>query len=125
MEISSHIFKLAIFSKFFGDLMSHIIRRNADEEMKTNLYPLKILDLLLTLFQVPTLYIPINQSGKFDVPNILETTLLCQLLVIYLDYRAFNNSRVDKNGHFTYHCELSTDPPPLCSCPRSFSMIVR
>ena len=57
MEISCHIFKLAIFSKFFGDLMSQIIREYAGEETKQilNISPLKIMDLLLSLFQVPTL----------------------------------------------------------------------
>ena len=33
-ETNRHIFKMVIFSKFFGDLMSHIIREYADEEMK-------------------------------------------------------------------------------------------
>ena len=33
-EISCHIFKIAIFSKSFDDLMSHIIREYADEETK-------------------------------------------------------------------------------------------
>ena len=42
MEISCHIFKLAIFSKFFGDLMSQIIREYADEEMKSFLYILPV-----------------------------------------------------------------------------------
>ena len=54
MEISCHIFKLAIFSKFFGDLMSHIIREYANEEMKFFLYilPLKIMGILLSDFTV-------------------------------------------------------------------------
>ena len=57
MEISGHIFKLAIFSKFFGDLMSHIIREYADEEMKYFLYilPLKIMGILLSVFLVSSL----------------------------------------------------------------------
>jgi hypothetical protein len=33
-KLSCHISKLAIFSKFFGDLMSHIIREYAGKEMK-------------------------------------------------------------------------------------------
>ena len=34
MEISCHFFKLALFSKFFGDLISHMIREYADKEIK-------------------------------------------------------------------------------------------
>ena len=51
-EINCHIFKMAIFSKFFGDLMSHIIREYADEEIKyfLNVSPLKIVDILLSPF---------------------------------------------------------------------------
>jgi hypothetical protein len=58
MEIICHIFKLATFSKFFGDLMSHIIMEYADEEMKYFLYilPLKIMDILLSVFLVSGLY---------------------------------------------------------------------
>ena len=59
MEISCHIFRLAIFSKFFGDLMSHIIREYAEEyeEMKHFLYnlPLKIMGILLSVFLVSSL----------------------------------------------------------------------
>ena len=57
-KISCHIFKMAIFSKFFGDLMSHIIKEYADEEMKYFLYilPLKIMDILLSVFLVSSLY---------------------------------------------------------------------
>ena len=33
-EISCHIFKIDIFSKLLSDLVSHIIREYADEEMK-------------------------------------------------------------------------------------------
>ena len=57
-EISCHIFKLAIFSKFFDDLMSHIIREYAGKEMKyfPNVSPLKIMDILLSPFMVFSLY---------------------------------------------------------------------
>ena len=50
-------FKIAIFSKFFGDLMSHIIREYADEEIKYFLYasPLKIMGILLSVFLVSSL----------------------------------------------------------------------
>jgi hypothetical protein len=33
-EISSHIFKMAIFSKFFDDFLSHIMRLNAGNKIK-------------------------------------------------------------------------------------------
>ena len=59
MEISCHIFKLGIFSKFFGDLMSYIIREYADEEIEYFLYiwPLKIMGMLLSVFLVSSLSI--------------------------------------------------------------------
>ena len=53
---SSHIFKIAIFSKFFGDLISNIIKEYADEEIKCFLYfsPLNIvIDSLLSVFWYP------------------------------------------------------------------------
>ena len=67
MKISCHIFKLAIFSKFFGDLMTHIIREYADEEMKYFLYilPLKIMGILLSVFLVSSLY---NQLNSEEFP---------------------------------------------------------
>ena len=52
-KISCHIFKMAILSKFFGDLMGHIIREYADEEMKY--FPLKIMGILLSDFMVSSL----------------------------------------------------------------------
>ena len=33
-KISCHMFKMPIFPKFFGDIMSHIIRSHADEKIK-------------------------------------------------------------------------------------------
>ena len=64
-----------IFSKFFGDLMSHIIREYADEEMKYFLYilSLKIMDILLSVFLVSSLYLEFNtlkltlNGGYFDM----------------------------------------------------------
>ena len=55
---------MAIFSKFFGDLMGHIIREYADEEMKQflNVSPLNIMDILLSPFIVFSLYWP-NIAG--------------------------------------------------------------
>jgi hypothetical protein len=35
-KTSCHFFKIAIFSKFFHDAMSHIIRWNADKKIKSN-----------------------------------------------------------------------------------------
>ena len=45
---------MAILTKFFDDLMNHIIREYADEEMKYFLYilPLKIMGILLSDFTV-------------------------------------------------------------------------
>ena len=69
MEISGHIFKLAIFSKFFGDLKSHI-REYADEGMKYFLYilPLKIMGILLSVFLVSSLY-------TLKTPQMVHTTI--------------------------------------------------
>ena len=61
---------MAIFSKFFGDLMSHIIREYADEEMKYFLYilPLKIMGILLSVFLVSSLYnLYSNQTTVFKI----------------------------------------------------------
>jgi len=54
---------MAISSKKIGDLMSHIIREYADEEMKHFLYnlPLKIMGILLSVFLVSSLYIADSQ----------------------------------------------------------------
>ena len=51
-ETSRHIFKMAIFSKFFGDLITHITWEYAGKKMKSflNVSPLKIMDLLLSVF---------------------------------------------------------------------------
>ena len=47
-----HIFKIAIFSKFFGDVMNHIIRENAGEKIKRILvvFQLKTFNILLSVF---------------------------------------------------------------------------
>ena len=47
-----HIFKIAIFSKFFGDVMNHIIRENAGEKIKRILvvFQLKSFNILLSFF---------------------------------------------------------------------------
>jgi hypothetical protein len=49
---------MAIFSKFFGDVMSHIIRYNAGEKLKLILEILlnKKLNLNLYFFQLDRLY---------------------------------------------------------------------
>ena len=49
---------MAIFSKFFDDLISHIKREYAGEKMKQflNVSPLAIMDFLLYLFQPIRLY---------------------------------------------------------------------
>ena len=47
-ETSHHIFKLAMFSKFFGDLKKHIIGLNAGKEIK-HFFQLFINEKLITL----------------------------------------------------------------------------
>ena len=48
-EINCHIFKMAILTKFFDDLINHITREYAGKKMKLflNVSPLTIVDLLL------------------------------------------------------------------------------
>ena len=67
-------FKLPIFSKFFGDLMSHIIREYAGKKIKwfLNVSPLTIMNILLWPFMAISLYL---QSGFpiscfVSIPNI-------------------------------------------------------
>ena len=57
-EISCHIFKMAILTKFFGDLMNQMIREYAGKKIKLflNVSPLKIMDIFLSLFKVSSLY---------------------------------------------------------------------
>ena len=81
-ETSCHIFKMAIFSKFFGDLMTHITREYAGKKMKSflNVSSLKIMDILLSVFLVSSLQknSPINigltsqmtQTVRFMFPNV-------------------------------------------------------
>ena len=61
-EISCHIFKMAILTKFFDDLMNHITREYAGEKMKLflNVSTLTIVNLLLWPFKVASLYIKIQ-----------------------------------------------------------------
>ena len=46
---------MAIFSKFFGDLMTHITREYAGKKIKSflNVSLLKIMDILLSVFWYP------------------------------------------------------------------------
>ena len=48
-EISCHIFKMAILTKFFGDIIDHITREYAGKKMTLilNVSPLTIVNLLL------------------------------------------------------------------------------
>ena len=75
-EIGCHIFKIDIFSKFFGDLTSHIIREYADKEMKLflNVSSIKIMDILLSLFMVFTLYIAEVMNNHNYVPKMPNQT---------------------------------------------------
>ena len=56
-EISGHIFKVPILTKFFDDLMNHITREYAGKKMKLflNVSPLTIVHLLLWPFKVASL----------------------------------------------------------------------
>ena len=58
-EISCHIFKMVILTKFFDDLMNHITREYAGKKMKIFLkvLPLTIVNLLLWPFKVASLYL--------------------------------------------------------------------
>ena len=73
---------MAIFSKLFGDLMSHIIREYADEEMKHLLYnlPLKIMGILLSVFLVSSLY----------VVSVKLTVKISSIFVAFLENMNFN-----------------------------------
>ena len=68
---------MAIFSKFLGDVMSHIIRKNAGEKMNTisDLFIKKKLNSNLYCFQVPSLYfatfMKLKKSGG-KVPTFLR-----------------------------------------------------
>ena len=46
---------MGIFSKFFGDLITHITREYAGKKIKSflNVSPLEIMDLLLSVFWYP------------------------------------------------------------------------
>ena len=48
---------MAVLTEFFGDLMNHIIREYAGKKIKLflNVSPLKIMDILLSLFKVSSL----------------------------------------------------------------------
>ena len=62
MEINCYNYKNDIFSKFFGDLTSHIFKEYADKEIKSflDVSSIKIMDILLSLFMVFSLYIMIH-----------------------------------------------------------------
>jgi hypothetical protein len=61
---------MAILTKFFVGLMNHIIREYAGKKNKLflNVSPLKIMDVLLSLFKVSSLYLP---HSDFLVLNCL------------------------------------------------------
>ena len=70
-ENSCHIFKLAIFSKFFVDLMGNIIRKYEGKKIEwfLNVSPLTIVNILLWPFMVFSLYI-----HAFSKQQTKETT---------------------------------------------------
>ena len=64
---------MAIFSKNFDDLMTHITREYAGKKMKSflNVSPLKIIDILLSVFLVSSLYlIKTKINSKLNFPEI-------------------------------------------------------
>ena len=67
-EISCHIFKKAILTKFFDDLMNHINREYAGKKKKLflNVSPLIIVNLLLWPFKVSSLYLPWLKAAFFQ-----------------------------------------------------------
>ena len=75
-ETSCNIFKIAISSKFFGDLMTHLISEYAGKEIKQflNVSPLTITNLLLWPFKVSSLYIKEwITSWPLEIPNNILT----------------------------------------------------
>ena len=77
-KISWHIFKMAILTKFFDDLMNHIVREYAGEKMNLflNVSPLTIVNLILWPFKVSSLYLndltlPQMTIGSFRVNRCL------------------------------------------------------
>ena len=107
-KTSCHTFKMTIFSKFFVDVMTHIIRENAGKRMKyfLNFSLIKIVNLLWSLFQVPTLYIlpwigKVYQSlgfGKFYYSHFIlkVMTILNHLEKMFclFTYYTFNKCRL-------------------------------
>ena len=65
---------MAISTKFFGDLMNHIIGEYAGKKIKLflNVSPLKVMDILLSLFKVSSLYLVSRKvSNDLQLNNLL------------------------------------------------------
>ena len=62
-ETSCHILKMAIFSKFFGDLMTYVIREYADKK-KSECFIIKNYGYSFSLFKVSSLYCHLSATIK-------------------------------------------------------------
>ena len=73
-ETSCHFFKMAIFSIFFGDLMTYIMREYAGKKRKLtlNVSTLKIINILLSLFKAFSLYEEFAIIGNGNNVNQLK-----------------------------------------------------
>ena len=77
-ETSHHIFKLAIFSKTFGDFMRHIVGQNAGKKMKYSFQLFineKLINLLSDSFRIGV-YVGKTNRNVQNSPNgpICQTT---------------------------------------------------
>ena len=78
-----HIFKMAIFSKFFGDVISHIIREHAGKRMYFFKLFIKILNLLLSPFQVSILYVHTLHISNYRKMKYIHTCYTNTLKVLF------------------------------------------
>ena len=70
-KTSHHIFKMAIFPKFFGDIIIFIIRVNADKRIKKNFYIFSIKNLEYTFvcfLSIQSLIWPVCRRALQVVP---------------------------------------------------------
>ena len=76
------MFKMAILTKFFDDLMNHIAREYAGKKMKSflNVSPLTIVNLLLWPFKVSSLYFSKSFIGMIHVIDLSFFYLFLQAL---------------------------------------------
>ena len=86
-EISCHIFKMAILTKFFDDLMNQKTREYAGKKMKSflNVSPLTIVSLLLWPFKVASLYIGRQRCPYVQIFIFIFPCLFCFFPQFYID----------------------------------------